>query len=380
MQQVKNQSTQRGRHAIAYAAHALCVLWIGQIAVSAATAGIWIDDQRLASLPTNGPAWEHLLTQANRSLGTPDLSDQEDPTNVRVFAKALVYARTGQEIYREQVIDACMAAIGTEGGRTLALARELMAYVLAADLVGLPQAEEERFRRWLTRLPTTVIDGRTLRSTHEDRPNNWGTHAGASRLAVAIYLNDTTEIQRSADVFRGWLGDRDAYDGFSYGDDAWQCDGERPVGINPPGCRRNGHSIDGALPEELRRAGGFAWPPPRENYIYEGLQGALAQAVLLSRLGFDVWNWESQALLRAYRWLEDEATFPAEGDDRWQMHVVNFFYEENFPTSPTTSPGKNVGFTEWTHGTQSGPRPSPPASPPALPPTPTALPAPVFLP
>lgn len=348
-----------------------------------AAAGIWLDDQRLSGLPTEGPAWDRLLAEANRSAGTPNLADQDDSTNVRVLAKALVYARTGQSIYRAQVISACMAAIGTEGGRTLALGRELIGYVLAADLVGLPEAEDERFRSWLRGLPETRIDGRTLRSTHEDRPNNWGTHAGGSRLAVAIYLGDADEIQRSADVFRGWLGDRSAYDGFAYGDDAWQCDGQRPVGINPAGCRRNGHSLDGALPEELRRAGDFAWPPPHENYIYEGLQGALAQAVMLHRLGFDVWNWSDRALLRAYRWLYDEADFPAVGDDRWQMHVVNFFYGTAFPVAETTSPGKNVGWTGWTHGAPAGAPPAAPSPPASEPPSgspPAALPAPILLP
>lgn len=327
-----------------------------------------MEDQRLARLPTTGPAWERLFLEANQPLGTPDLANQDDPTNVRVFAKALVYARTGIERYREEVIEACMAAIGTEGGETLALGRELMAYVLAADLVSLPPEEDQRFRAWLATLPGRVIGDRTLRSTHEDRPNNWGTHAGASRLAVAIYLGDSEEMARSAQVFRGWLGDREAHAGFAYGDLAWQCDAQQPVPINPAGCTRNGHSIDGALPEELRRAGGFVWPPPHENYIYEALQGAMAQAVMLSRLGHDVWSWEDQALLRAYRWLYGQADFPAEGDDRWQIHLVNHFYGTDFPTAETTSPGKNIGWTEWTHGT--APMSGLPASP---------LPAPILI-
>ena len=46
----------------------------------------------------------------------------------------------------------------------------------------------------------------TLRGTHEQRPNNWGTHAGAARAAVALYLGDTAELSRTATVFRGWLG------------------------------------------------------------------------------------------------------------------------------------------------------------------------------
>lgn len=317
------------------------------------SAGMWIDDDVLSQLPVSGPAWENLLREANQPVDRPDLSDQDDRSNVRVMAKALAYARTGTPFYRDEVIRACMDVIGTEGGRTLALGRELMAYVLAADLVRLPSAEDARFRTWLETLPERTFGGRTLISTHEDRPNNWGTHAGASRLAVAIYLGDTAEIERSARVFRGWLGERDQYAGFKFGDLAWQCDGSRPVGIGPVNCFRNGVRLDGALPEELRRSGAFAWPPPKQNYIYEALQGALAQAVLFERLGYRPFTWGTFALVRAYAWLYHEARFPAEGDDRWQIHLVNHFYGTRFPVEATTTPGKNVGWTEWTHGSRS---------------------------
>ena len=75
------------------------------------------------------------------------------------------------------------------------------------------------FRDWLRQCLTVVLDGRTLISTHEERPNNWGTAAGASRMAVALYLGDTTQLERCAQVFHGWLGDRSAYAGFDFGDE-----------------------------------------------------------------------------------------------------------------------------------------------------------------
>lgn len=61
-----------------------------------------------------------------------------------------------------------------------------------------------------------VQTGRTVVSTHEDRPNHWGTHAGGARIAVALYLHDAEDLERAGTVFRGWLGDRDAYAGFKY--------------------------------------------------------------------------------------------------------------------------------------------------------------------
>ena len=313
---------------------------------------IWISKERLRSLPTEGPAWENLKEAASEPMMPPDLSDQDDPTNVHVFAKALVYARTGKESYRDTVINACMLAIGTEReGRTLALGKELMAYVLAADLVDMPADKDERFRAFLRdMLSKEFPSGKTLRFTHEDRPNNWGTYAGATRAAIAAYLWDETELARTARVFKGWLGDRDAYAGFTFKDRDWQATPDDPVAINPKGASKRGHSIDGVLPDDQRRGGGFTWPPPKENYVYSALQGAVAQAVILRRAGYDVWAWEDKALLRAFRWLYDVADYPAEGDDTWQPHVINYYYDTKLPARVPSKPGKNVGWTDWTHG------------------------------
>ncbi len=314
------------------------------------TKGIWVSRDEIDKLPESGTAWESLRAAADRVQGPPDLSNQDDPANVLVLARALVYAKTGIEKYRSGVVEACMAAMGTQrGARTLALGRELVAYVIAADLVGLPQEEDLRFRAWLRSVRKQNLRGRTLISTHEDRPNNWGTHAGASRLAVAAYLDDQPEIDRAARVFRGWLGDRAAYADFKYGKLDWQADPEAPVGINPIGASKEGHSIDGVLPDDQRRAGGFVWPPPRENYVYEALQGALVQAVILHRLGYDVWQWQDKALLRAFTWLHQAADYPAKGDDTWQPHIINYYYGTDFPAPVPTTPGKNVGWTDWTH-------------------------------
>jgi PKD repeat protein len=311
--------------------------------------GLWSSPRELVGLSTGGAAWAGLLQEADRPTGIPNVADQDDDVDVRVLAKAIVFVRTNDESYRQEVIAACMAAIDSElGGRTLALGRNLIGYVLAADLVGLPPFEDAHFRDWLERCRTETLDGDTLASTHERRPNNWGTHAGASRVAVAAYLGDTAELERCARVLRGWLGDRSAYAGFEYGALDWQADPARPVGINPAGARRDGHSIDGVLPDDQRRSGAFVWPPPRENYVWEALQGALAQALILTRAGHDAFGWSDQALLRAVTWLHEQCDYPASGDDTWQPHLVNYAYAASFPAPVPSSPGKNVGWTDWT--------------------------------
>jgi hypothetical protein len=173
---------------------------------------------------------------------------------------------------------------------------------------------------------------------------------GATRAAIAVYLGDDAELARTASVFQGYLGDRSAWDGFEFGDDlSWQCDRTRPVGINPAGCSVNGYDLSGALPDDQRRGGAFTWPPFRENYAWEALQGALMQAVILERAGYPAFEWGDRALLRAAQWLYTRVGYPAEGDDTWQPHVLNHYYGSNFPAQVPARSGKNMGWTDWTH-------------------------------
>ena len=85
--------------------------------------------------------------------------------------------------------------------------------------------------------------------------------------------------------------------------------------------------------------------------MYTALQGSLAHAVILDRQGHDVWNWSDRALLRAFRWLHEDAGYPAVGDDTWQPHVINYYYHTDYPAPAPADAGKNVGWTDWTHGT-----------------------------
>jgi hypothetical protein len=345
--------------------------------------GIWISAQELAALPTSGTAWDSLLSAANASAGTPEISNQDSNNDVYVLAKALVFARTGETRYRTEVIDQLQRAMGTEaGGRTLALARNLVSYVIAADLVNLPAANptvDQSFRTWLRKTLTETLDGRTLVSTQEDRPNNWGTHAGASRTAVALYLRDQTELNRAATVFRGLLGERAIYSGFSYGDLSWQCDASKPVGINPKGCMKSGYSIDGVIPDDMRRGGTFQMPPIETGYPWESLQGMTVQAMLLQRAGFPAFEWSDRAILRAVQYLYNIVKWPATGDDRWQVWLINYAYGTNIPAASPALGGKNMGWTDWTHSrrttTSSNPAPLPtpqPTTAPIL--NPTAVP------
>jgi hypothetical protein len=310
------------------------------------------DRTYILSLPTTGTAWTSLKAYADAAAGSPDIQNQDSDNDLRILAKGLVYARTGVASYRTSVVAALRAAVGTEdGGRTLALSRNLPGYVIAADLIGLSSADASfntsTFRPWLRGLLTESLDGKSLVSTHEERPNNWGTHAGAARAAVAAYLGDTAEMARTALVFRGWLGDRAAYDDFSYGELSWQANSATPVGVNPVGAMKGSVAIGGALPDDMRRGGAFKWPPTTTGYPWEAMQGVLLQALILDQAGYDAFGWQTQAVRRASDFLYDRAGWAPEGDDAWQPWVLNHVYGTNRPASSPASAGKNFGFTDW---------------------------------
>jgi hypothetical protein len=325
--------------------------------------GIWISRAELAALPMSGGAWRHLRQVADGDLGKPDVANQNSTHDVTTLAVALVYARTGKARYREKAVDAIRSAMGTEdGARTLAVGRNLAAYVIAADLVnlrGYAPGIDRAFRSWIGELRRKQFGGRTLVSTHELRPNNWGTMAGASRVAIDAYLGDEEDRRRAAQVFRGWLGDRDAYHGFVFGRDSWQLDPDNPVAIAPVGATRDGLSLDGALLPEMRRGGEFRIPPKHTSYPWGALAGALVQAQLLARQGYDVWQWEDQALRRAvdflYRLDEEFGGWWAENDDTWEPWLVNEVYGTSYPTRPAVVPGKNMGWTDWLYPARRSP-------------------------
>ncbi len=322
---------------------------------------LWLSPEEIAGLPTAGLAWEQLQAIVQEAPQTPDIYDKDDDGDVTVLARALSYGRTGRAANREAVLEALQAIMNQELNPArvsiLAVARNLPGYVIAADIVELWRDERlnREFQAWLRLIRDTEFSGDggsfTIARCHETRPNNFGTHCGAARLAIALYLQDEREVQRAATVFHGWLGNREAYAGFIYGRLNWQADPERPVAINPPDAVKNGQLVDGALPEEMRRGGDFRWPPKRTGYAWEALQGAIVQAELLARAGYPAWEWQERALLRAVTFLYDLG-WEANGDDLWQPWLINYAYGSDFPVTSPARPGKNMGWTDWTHGAE----------------------------
>ncbi len=351
---------------------------------------MWLSPEEIRALPIAedpgcdprcSAAWRLLRRAATLTPDPPNLADLDEDTGNLVLAKALVAVRLGDSALtaglRDEVVNLLGLAIGTEGGASaLAVGRRLVAYVIAADIIDLPVTrpdfDETVFRPWLRSIVAREFEGRTLRSCHEDRPNNWGTHCGASRIAVAAYLGDRLEMARAAVVFQGWLGDRQSYAGFKFEAEAfsWMSDAclvlasspdcqSRP--INPPGAIVAGHNVDGVIVDDQRRAaGGFSWPPQYTVYTYGALGGAVVEAGILRRFGFDAWQWGDQALRRAVEWMY----YNGDGKPKWDscddtnkryvLDLVDHAYGSDFiarmACSPGPSrPGRNIAWTSWTH-------------------------------
>jgi hypothetical protein len=349
---------------------------------------IWLSPSEIRALPITGDpgcdprcrgAWRLLNREAAKVPAAPNVADLDEDTGTQALAKALVAVRLGESELaaglRDEVVNLLGLAIGTESGASaLAVGRRMVAYVIAADIIDLavthPTFDEFVFRPWLRSLLDREFEGRTLRSCQEDRPNNWGTHCGASRIAIAGYLNERMELASAAGIFQGWLGDRQSYAGFKFDAEAfsWMSDGClasapecQPTPVNPPGAIVGGHNVDGVIVDDQRRAnGGFSWPPMYTIYSYGSLGGAVVQGAILQRFGFNPWQWGDQALRRAVEWMY----YDGDGKPKWDtcddsnkryvLDLVDHAYGSNFigrmscPPEPSRE-GRNIGWTSWTH-------------------------------
>lgn len=310
--------------------------------------GLWTSAAELKGKPTSGAAWTKLKSYADGDTTKPDVSNQDDPTNVRVLAAAIVYARTGGATYKAKVDAACQKVVGTEaGGRTLAWGREAGAYALAADLVGYKSAA---FSAWLKAVADTHLCSDlkiTLRQMFYKRPNNWGSMAFGSLTAIYAYLGDKKLL---ADVRDYWVkGVVGPNPGLTYGTDlTWHADLKNLRIINPKGAVKQGLTIDGVIPDDMRRGGPFTTGAPAgTGYPWEHLQGVLMAARILQRQGTPIWQVGDQAIYRAAHALQVriKGTFLATGDDLWQLAFLDDAYKTSWTAGQGVwGAGKNVGF------------------------------------
>lgn len=327
--------------------------------------GIWISSTEIKALPTTTTSWNDMKSVADKTFDDALLYYQDSHHPQQVLAAALVYAKTGTSSYATKVktellkIAAYTGARsgGLEDGRSLALGRNLAAYVISADVIklsALDSAADQKFRTFLTNVRKWQnSEGRTLITCHEERPNNWGTMCGASRIAADIYLKDSTDLDRAVKIYKGFIGDRTSYSGFQWEDPlvyTWMCDTNNPRPVNPVGCVKSGHDLSGAVVDDVRRGGSFAWPPTDTLYSWGGYSALLAQAEMLKRAGYDSYNWESQAILRGMKFISTNMADSASYAVDWVPYVINKQYNSSYPTASTRQGyGRLLDWTAWTH-------------------------------
>jgi hypothetical protein len=318
--------------------------------------GILLSRAELMALPTSGPAWDAIMARVQNPIGGSYRLGTRDDSNIDVLAHALAGARLDDERYKRFVRDKVeqMMAAPRKESDLLGTLRHLQTYIISADLIDLRSfdpALDARFRRWLAaeiRFEYSGGGGGSVISTHERKPNNFGTHAGASRIAAALYLDDAEELKAARDVWYGWAtGDPDFVpeDRVWTGTD-WQCSDSRPSGINREGCTRDGHSLDGVIPEDQERCGEFSWPPCATNYVHGATDGMLLSFWMLARHGEDSWAWGDQAALRQMRWKYEVQQPPYSGF-RWQIPVVEAAYGLDLPDNDPTATSTNFGYADW---------------------------------
>ena len=323
------------------------------------TGFIWVDPAHLRRLPTTGTAWTEVENTADAGAGTATLSDQNSKWSTNILATAYAWVATGKQAYYDKAFAAFNAVVNgnlEKGARALGLARELQAIVVAADVMQVktldPALHAKLVAKFRDLLTFSAAGGPgSLIESMEKRPNNWGTHATCAVALVARYIGDAALLAHVATVFRGLLGDWDSYHGFTYGDLDWQYEKNRPLGINRKGATIQGHNVDGALPEELRRGGAFSWPLPAKpptTYPWEAMQGITGTMWVFEMAGMSMLGESDQAYRRAVTWLYEVAKWPTDSDDGWQVPIINRLLGTSYPITGG-SVGKGLAWTPWTH-------------------------------
>ncbi len=338
------------------------------------TAGIWASREIIQTQPTSGTQWNTVYSTASGNWGSPNIADQDSNHDNFVMAGAIVCVRTGE--FCDKTRAGIVSAIGTEGNtRWLAVGRNLLGYVIAADMINLrsdgnSSSEGSRVQTWLASFLTRELPDNNTGIPEKLTAFESGSNASAQEASVyasiAAYTNDKSKLEYVWNRFRLYSCDRtspetviDLKAGTEYG---WAHDNNNPCAVAPRGATKsyNGTSyrIDGAIMNDMRRGGTYKWEPGYTSYPWVGLEGYVPTALILARQGYPAFEVSDRAVKRTfdYLWFVKENTGKSEwfdgkrGDEATQ--IVNKFYGLNYPTEQSIGAGRTFGFTGYTHPTK----------------------------
>ncbi len=356
------------------------------------------------ALPMSGPTWVQMVSVANSNLGVANMSDQDSPHGEKVLALALVAVRTSSEALKLKAAAELTKAIGTEnnpdpdcasptlGARGLAVGRNLVSYVVAADILNLrsggydPNGMGTTFQAWVDHMRSrkNCDSNGKAEQTHTVCDGIYGTTSNGNLMsfascgAASAYLGDKAKVDEVWLQFQRYAGNRSVGTKFtpnSYSANWKSSDttADNYVGINPPGAHclnaSAAYPADGVVPNDQGRGGDCPTDPnvapSYTAYPWEGLQGAYATAVILDHLGYRdaqghrTWELGSYALLRAVKYqqyLQDKfgGAWYDTGRAAWVKHLACKAYSYNCNTATQThykpyGGGRNMDWTQWTH-------------------------------
>jgi hypothetical protein len=319
--------------------------------------GLWISPTELAELPTKGSAWNAVLAVAEGDLGTASVADQDSSHDWKTLACALAAARTERADLRTKATNALSSAIGTEAGaRWLAIGRNLGAYVISADVLGIHSGP---IYEWLASFLT-----RTLRAHNRDDEvavGNWPSGSNASAqtgfvtAALCVYTKDFARLDTFWDGYRRYCGDRTSPVKQTSNSDAWQFVPSDPVAIQDKGAVKQGCRLDGAIGNDMSRGGDDVCSPGWTLYPWVGVEGVVPAALVFARAGYPAWEIADEAIRRThdYLWFLRQTT----GNPDWFdgrranecVYLVNRAYGTKFPCLSPVDGGRTFGFSDWTH-------------------------------
>lgn len=319
--------------------------------------GLWISPAELGGLPVEGSAWKAVLAVAEGDLGTANVADQDSTHDGNTLACALAAARTERADLRTKATNALSSAIGTEdGARWLAIGRNLGAYVIAADVLGIRSGP---IYEWLGGFLT-----RTSRANNTDDQvlvGNWSSGSNASAqtgfvtAALSVYTKDFARLATFWDGYRRYCGDRTSPVRETSNSDAWQFVPSDPVGIQDKGAVKQGCRLDGAIGNDMSRGGDDVCSPGWTQYPWIGLEGVVPAALVFARAGYPAWEVAEEAVRRAldYLWFLRQTTGNSDWFDGRRsnecVYLVNRAYGTRFPCSLPVAGGRTFGFSDWTH-------------------------------
>jgi hypothetical protein len=233
--------------------------------------------ESFASLPMGtDAAWLELKQEADTSQPLAEFFLLNSNHDVWTLANALVYAANGDPDYRTNAI------LGIQGMYMVVTAsslnttvigpcRNLLGYVIAADIVGLDAVDKPMFLEALNILHEATswigdgCTGKSISDCHDMRPNNHGAYCGGAAIAMEQYLarESAASLVKQAHMehlcdrkgtFRAFVGQTGH--AFTWGNDLTWHDPTLPLkaigGVNEVS---DGRSLDGAIGDDMRRVG-----------------------------------------------------------------------------------------------------------------------------